>query len=582
MQYNSNIFIIILMYMFVHSPYLLCSQEEMVNKNAVKNVRIINEIDINTANLETSPAFIGDKIGFVYTTTKSKLFDKEINEAFFELGLADVNADNSLRNLTPLNKKYNSDLHEGPMAYDINLNQLYFTRSHKEKRIVKNIETDTTYLRIMYADFNVVKPEVKPLNIISGKYSICHPALTPDGKSMIFASNMPGGYGGYDLYMVYYDGKEWTGLINLGSRINTAGNEVFPFLLNNSILIYSSSRPGGMGGLDLYVSGLKSGSWTESDLLPKPFNSTFDDLGMIVRNNMKSGYFASNRPGGAGKDDIFRFETDIPLFGEEEKKPLEVTGRILDKLSLEAVPNVKFSFTPLEIDINDFALSSFNIDMLSGRNPGDIVLKLTPKKGTKIQHITSGQDGSVRFLAYKGQKYLITTSSDGYENLSLLFDYDIFGDDFNVVIEPKADTEIESTVDTIIAKSNNTSVNIPVEPGKSIVFDQIFYDYNSATIKEGAALELDELAKVMQSKPEMKVKLESHTDSRGTSTYNLQLSINRAEAARTYLINLGIDPARIKIRGWGETKLRNRCTDKVPCKESDHAFNRRTEVFIEE
>jgi len=87
---------------------------------------------------------------------------------------------------------------------------------------------------------------------------------------------------------------------------------------------------------------------------------------------------------------------------------------------------------------------------------------------------------------------------------------------------------------------------------------------------------------VMQSKPEMKVKLESHTDSRGTSTYNLQLSINRAEAARTYLINLGIDPARIKIRGWGETKLRNRCTDKVPCKEADHAFNRRTEVFIEE
>lgn len=580
MKHRSNILLFIFLYLCVHSNNVLLAQGEMVNKNAVKSARIINEKQINTANLETSPAFIGDKIGLVYTTTKSKLFDKEINEAFFELSLADVNSDNSLTSPKPLNKKYNSELHEGPMGYDINLNKLYFTRSLKEKRIVKNVETDTTYLRIMEADFNVANPEVKPLNIVTGKYSVCHPTLTPDGKTMIFASNMPGGFGGYDLYMTYYDGQEWTGIINLGPRINTSSHEVFPFLLNNSILIFSSPRSNGMGGLDLYVSELNSGSWTSSELLPAPFNSTYDDLGMIVRENRKSGYFASNRPGGSGKDDIYRFETDIPLFGPEEKKPLKVTTHILDKLSLEAVPNVKFSVTPLEIDINDFALSSYNVDMLSGRNPGDIVLKLTPKKGTKIQNIIAEKDGTVRFLANKGQKYLISALADGYENLSLIFDYDLFGDDFNMVIEPTSDLVDETPVDTLNIQKNAT-INIPVEPGKSIVFDQIFYDYNSSSIKSGAALELDALASAMLSKPEMKIRLESHTDSRGAGPYNLQLSISRAEAARSYLVNLGVTSDRIKIRGWGETKLRNKCTDKVPCKETDHAFNRRTEVFVE-
>lgn len=567
-------------YLLVHFPGFVASQTDLVNKKAVKSVRIFNEKNINTPNLETSPAFVGDKIGYVYTTTKSKLFDKEINEAFFELSLANVEPDNALSGSSPLNKKYNSELHEGPMAYDLSQNKLYFTRSHKEKRLNKNSTySDTTYLRIMSADFNVANPNVKPLNIATGRYSVCHPTLTSDGKSMIFASNIPGGYGGYDLYMAYFDGNEWTGIINLGPHINTASNEVFPFILNNSILIFTSSRANGFGGLDMYVSAIQQGSWSDAELLPKPFNSTFDDLGLIVRSNMKSGYFASNRPGGAGKDDIFRFETDIALFGPEEKTAYPITANVLDKLSLDPLQNSVLTVTPLEIDINDFALSNFNVDMLSGRNPGDILLKLTSKNDTKSQNFNANNDGVIKFSAFKGQKYLLNIVAKGYENLSLLFDYELFGDDFNIVLEPKSEIVPEVEKDTIV-KKDNPVVSIPLEPGKSIIFDKIFYDYNSANIKEGAAAELDALSKVMLEKPDMKVLLESHTDSRGASAYNLQLSINRAEAARTYLINKGVEASRIRIRGWGETRLRNRCTDKVPCKEVDHAFNRRTEVII--
>ena len=146
-----------------------------------------------------------------------------------------------------------------------------------------------------------------------------------------------------------------------------------------------------------------------------------------------------------------------------------------------------------------------------------------------------------------------------------------------MVLEPQAgESEEVAVVDSI-----KNEIEIPSEPGNRIVFDQIYYDYNSAVIKAGAAIELDALARAMLVKPDMKVKLESHTDSRGTSAYNLQLSINRAIAAREYLAALGISEDRISIRGYGESRLRNGCNDKVICSEKNHAFNRRTEVIIE-
>ena len=551
--------------------------QEIININAINEVRIYNEKKINTANLETSPAFIGDKVGYVFTTSKSKIFDKEIDESYFELGWSLVNPDNSLSDPSVFNKKFNSDLHEGPMSYDLNLNKLYFTRSHKDKRTIKGVETDTTYLRILSADLNVAKPDVKPININVERYSVCHPTLTSNGKTMVFASNKPGGYGGYDLYMAFFNETEWSGIINLGPEINGPSNEVFPYLLNDTIIVFSSQRVDGIGGLDIYVSALQYGSWTKAELLPKPFNTQSDDLGLIIRENMKSGYFASNRPGGSGKDDIYRFESAKPIFGKEEKVRIQTMATILDKLSLEGIPGAKFSIYPLDLDINNFMLSSYNVNMLSGRDPGDIILKLSPKKEKSIVNYFADDDGQVNFEVLKGQKYLLSASAEGYADISLIFDLEIFGQQFNMVLEPQAgESEEVAVVDSI-----KNEIEIPSEPGNRIVFDQIYYDYNSAVIKAGAAIELDALARAMQVKPDMKVKLESHTDSRGTSAYNLQLSINRAIAAREYLAALGISEDRISIRGYGESRLRNGCNDKVICSEKNHAFNRRTEVIIE-
>lgn len=557
--------------------------QHQIEADVLKNLKISNESEINSALLESSPAFVGDKIGFVFTETKSNFFDKSIDEAFFQLGYATVLDDHSLTSKTAYNHRINSDYHEGPMTYDAIKNTLFFTRSHKSTKLSKGQETDTFYLRIMSADLNTAKPTVKPINLNVDQYSVCHPTLSKDGKTMIFSSNKPGGNGKMDLYVSYFDGAAWSGVLNLGSTLNSSANEIFPFLLNDTILVYTSDRKNGFGGLDLYYSFLKNGSWSSPIHFPQPFNSSFDDLGLIIRPNGRSGYFTSNRPGGKGKDDIYRFQTSASLF---EKSDLMVKSEIqvLDKLSLEPIQQAKITLTPLDIDINSFALSGYNIDMLSGRNPGDVILKLSPKQENALPSTTTDDYGKQTFELKKGQKYLLSIDAEHYNTMTLIYDYDVFGGQFNVVLEPRDSVIlVEENEDLKQSTETQTSIeSFPTEVGTVIVFENIYYQYNSAVIQKGAEKELDLLAEVMASRPQMKVRLESHTDSRGSTAYNLQLSIRRAQAARAYLASQGIDEDRISIRGFGENNLRNECKDAMPCSEKEHSFNRRTEVVIEQ
>ena len=321
---SKKFIIIVQLIVFLCSVNSVVYSQNIYNEDAISKLKIYNEPTVNTPNMESSPAFYGDKIALVVTGDKNKSVDKDTKEPFYDLNYALVNLDNSLGDKSNFGKKINSDLHEGPMAYDNQKNLLYFTRSLKEKRYNKGIEFDTAYLRIMVADMTKAKPSVEQLNLEIEHYSICHPTLSKDGNTIVFSSDKPGGKGKMDLYMAYFDGSDWKSVVNLGAQINTASNEVFPFLLNDTLLIFSSERVGGLGGLDLYVSVLENGSWTQAQLLPKPLNTAFDDLGMIVRENGKSGYFSSNRLGGKGGDDIYRFETIVPLF---EKNPDQMMGR---------------------------------------------------------------------------------------------------------------------------------------------------------------------------------------------------------------------------------------------------------------
>ena len=561
------------------------SAQPIINSDAIKTVKIFNESEVNTANLESSPAFIGDKIGLVYTESKTKLFDKTIELSYFQLGSSDVNPNNSLQAMKPFHKKINSEYHEGPMSYDLGRNIMYFTRSHKDRRIRKGIEIDTFYLRIFTADLNLSNPVVQPININVDNYSVCHPTLSKDGKTMIFASNQPGGHGKMDLYIAYMEGNQWISITNLGNSINTEYNEVFPNLVNDSLLIFASNRIGGVGGLDMYVSKLINGDWSKPEPLPAPFNTTFDDLGLIVRENLQSGYFASNRQGGKGNDDIYRFESLSPIFGEDKSEIVATYIRVMNKLTLEPIPNASVVLTPLDIDVNNFTMSSYNIDMLSGKDPGDLILKLSPKKGQSVPELFTKEDGLISFQIKKTQKFLITFNAEEFSPLNFIYDFTTQGKYINIVMEPAEDSDEAATLKDLhhnneADQDNSEALFTKKTTGDIVVLDNIYFEYNSSKLDLTFTPELNALYKSMHLNDKMRIRINSHTDSRGTADYNMQLSINRANAVRDYLTERGIDEDRIEIRGYGETKLRNRCKDNVTCTEAEHRYNRRTEIVI--
>lgn len=553
-----------------------------INKAGWKTIKIANEKAINTKGMESSPAFIGDKVGFVKAPAAEK--KDGFKEPFYDLAWAQVQWDNSLNEASVIHQRINSDLHEGPMAYNAWTHTLYFTRSHKESRDRKGELADTSYLRILSADLTMSKPRIAPLNFNVENYSVCHPTLTKDGKSMVFSSNRPGGSGGMDLYISHLEGEVWTEPVHLDTLINTEFNEIFPYLWNDTLLFFASERPDGWGGLDIYVSVKSGGVFQTPELLGSPINSPFDDLGLILRENAMSGYFTSNRPGGQGKDDIYSFQSKEPVIGVSEREQYEVRVEVVDKLTFEPVEDAKIEVSVIDVDVNDFVLSAFNVDVLDGRNPGDIFLKLTPqnKKNALITYTDSL--GKTAFSIRKNKKYLVSSMAEGYNSIHILYDYDLVGSEFNLVLEPSGKEKDIKTLPTQKISGNQEGSemrDIPLEKGSVIVFENIYYAYNSHQILEDAGSDLNILAHVMLDNPGIHIRIESHTDSRGTHAYNQQLSIRRAEAVRQYLIGKGIEEDRMTIKGYGESRLRNDCRDGVTCTEEQHKYNRRTEIVVE-
>lgn len=553
----------------INAQIMLFNQEQ-------NRISIQNEQNINTENLESSPSFWGDKLTFMYSGIKEKIFDTRIDEPFFDIGYCDIDTFNHLNKRNSFPKQINGDFHEGAMDYDLNTNKLYFTRTYKAFKLGGQ---DTMYLKIFETDLNIGKPKPKLLNITDGDFSLAHPALDLAGHHMILASGKKPNVGKMDLYTTEKIDGAWTEIIPLKGEINTDANEVFPVWLRDSILIFSSDRKGGYGGLDLYIS-LKTpeGSWSAAKLLPQPFNSPYDDFSLVVRPDGKSGYFSSNRPGGKGKDDIYSFTSEHDLFVNSIRS-VEFSISVMDKLTLEPISGATISLTPLEVDINNFTLTSFNIDVLAGTDPGDLLLKLTPKKGISLPLIYSDSEGKAYPNLVLSKQYIIHVEAEEYEPISLLIDGQNTSTNFNIVMTP-ADSQNEIFVSDNAPKKDTSIFAKKFEKGDVIVFNDIFYAYNRSDILENQSYELDALATALLENPRMKIRLESHTDARGNAAYNMQLSLKRAESARAYLIEKGVEEDQIDIKGYGESKIRNHCANGIPCNEKEHQFNRRTEVVI--
>lgn len=540
-----------------------------IDSTAIMTGLLLNEAGINSKHLETCPVAYKDFIMLVKSNDDGP--KDEQGEYYFDLVYAAKNAKGQLARQAFLPFSVNSNKHEGQAAFDPLTDKLYFTRAWYDEE--RGTHKDTIALKIYEARESNQYANPIALPFCSDKYNVCHPTLSVNGNTLIFASNMPGSEG-MDLYKVEKTGKTWGTPQKLSSRINGPKNEVFPYLYKDSLLIFSSDRPGGPGGLDLYYSVLTDTIWSEAHPLPYPVNSSFDDIGFLMDGSQREAYFSSNRPGGKGKDDIYRLQSSAPMFNKvvkEKETFVSCTLSIIDKLSFMAVNEARVVIDEIEFDPE--AKNNSLQWMGSSGDKGEVVVKMQPNIIATDERF-SDLDGMIKVKLNTRGKYLIRTYKNDYQEDVLFFQPQRDGDEATIVLNPLPEPEV------VVEEKQTTVLPAEAAVGTVLVFNSIFYDYNSATIKEAAIQDLNTIYEAMMVRPEMKIQLSAHTDSRGNALYNKQLSEQRAKAAKQYLVEKGVDPKRIITIGFGESRIRNHCKDGTTCTEAEHLFNRRTEVLI--
>lgn len=534
---------------------------------ALEAATISNVDKVNTANLEFSPQFYKD--GIVYISIGNAEVDKNINEPFFDLFYQDLSKDVvAVKILGEVNTPY----HAGPCAINEKNGDMYISQSIIKKRGQNNRMQMKLVHAVRENDYWTVLEEFAHNDT---KYSIIHPTLNDNGDMLIFASNMPGGYGKMDLYSSHLVDGAWSLPKNLGPLINTEGNDWFPTLYRDDWLFFSSEFREGYGKLDILYSNMEQGVWSFPENLGTPFNSEGDDFGLIISDDGRSGYFTSSRPGGYGKDDIYRFNLSQPMIKavEPEEEVVELadfTVKIYDKDALIPIVNAEIEFLPIQVKNRRTSSQDFDVDIVNtDEESGEVTLKLIPKIGSDKDAINlmSTDLGEVSVQLNKAKHYILSIRKEGYIPEQTVIDAS------NLIPEIYMLLRREKS-------SPTASIKIPTQKGDIVVFDNIYYDYNKYNIKPGAAAELNQLAEAMKQNKKLKIELGAHTDSRGRSAYNLSLSIQRAQSAKSYLIDRGVEASQIIAIGYGEKFIRNHCKDGVKCSEDEHLYNRRTEVRV--
>lgn len=359
------------------------------------------------------------------------------------------------------------------------------------------------------------------------------PAFSPDGETLYFASNRPGGYGGTDLYKATRVANgDFGNVQNLGPEINTAGNEMFPMPVASGELFFASDGHPGFGKLDLFVAENKEGKLKIRNL-GKNINSIADDFGIFFTNYPKEGFMTSNREGGVGDDDIYYFQDQTP-------KP-KIVNVFLNLTTKERKEDGSEDILP-QTRVALYDESNKSID-------GDFT---NPK-------------GQVRFKLEVDKDFSIIASKNGYFTQSI--NYTTKGK------TPAPETLVQDITNITL---DTTIVLEQLVLEKAIVLENIYYDLDKADIRPDAAIELDKLVKILQDNPNIRIELSSHTDDRASDAYNLDLSQRRAESAVEYLVSQGIERDRLVARGYGESQLiiQNATT------EEEHQRNRRTEFKV--
>lgn len=511
---------------------------------------------LNSAQSDFGPAFYGDGIIFVsdrrqnfmegkkYEWTNSNYLDlyfatpKYLDEFFQEM-----NEPKSFGG------KFNQTYHDGPASFARHDSLLYLTRTEKGKAGKDSDNFRTDRLKIFWSTYQGSWSKTEPFFLNSDEYSVGHPVLTPGGDTIYFVSDMQGGSGGTDIYTCIWTDGKWSQPVNLGESVNSFGNEMFPAINGNQLYFASNGLPG-FGGLDIFKSTLTNGKWSKAVNLGQPINSSFDDFALILDSRGKKGFFSSNRPGGLGSDDIYACKLIDPK-------------SLAGKLSASAKNQVP---CPPE-DSLAVTISGVVKDKITGKPlAGTTVFMLNTQTGN-VKVLKTDANGEFKTMGRKGVLYVVKGMENNY--LSDCMNFKLETSDTARVVSIPRDLSLDHLeVNKIISISN---MDYSVET--------IYYDFDKWFIRPDAAIELNKLVQLMKENP-VTVEFGSHTDSRGSKEYNIDLSQKRAESAVHYIVMQGINASRITAMGYGESKLINQCMDGVPCTAREHQANRRTEIKV--
>ncbi len=504
---------------------ILNTEEQNVN---------INNIAVNSEYSDFSPMFYQDDKMVFASAMDSAFFNtrryKWNDQPYLDLYVAKLNEQsNEVRDAVKFSKKINTKYHEASVTFSLDQQTIYFTRNNygkKLKRDKKGVNNLKIYMSRKTGDSWSEAVEL-PFN--SDDYSTGHPALSPDGSKLYFVSDMPGSIGKTDLFVVDVLGEgQFSEPRNLGPEINTERREMFPFISDEK-LYFASDGHVGLGGLDIYEVAITEEGFSEVKNMGQPINSKRDDFSYIIREETQKGFFASNRRGGKGDDDIYSFKRILP----EEPNENAIAGVVTEMVTGEVIPKA--------------------------------LVELLDENNVKLMEVETDADGSFVFEELDSNtRYIIRTKKDSY-----------IEDEQFVSTEDNKRLEVE-------VKMNQLAERVVIEEGiRKLKIDMIYFDFDKFNIRKDAAEELDKLVEIMETYPTMVIKVESHTDSRGKRVYNRYLSDKRAKSTRDYLISKGIDPKRIEsATGYGEERLLNECNGSVRCSSAKHQLNRRSEFII--
>ncbi len=504
-----------------------------------------NSVAINSPFSDFGGSFYGkDKI--IYSSAKDtgivvKRKHSWNEKSFLKLYTADVSADGVLQNPLPVKGEINTRYHQSSPAITKDGKTMFFTRNNYIDGKLGEDKEGVSYLKIYSAqningEWKNVKELEYPVN--SDGFSSAHPAISADETELYFVSDRNNSFGNSDIYVVSLkkDGFVGNDVTKLGDEINTLGRETYPFVDSSGILYFSSDGHPGLGGLDVFAAVKDDKGIYHVVNLGDGVNTGDDDFAYTINGDTRKGYFSSNR---SGNDDIYSFTENLKVTFDFDYHPL-VYGTL------------KFT---------------------TGEPIENVAVEIHNATGEIVKTVYTDKEG----------KY--STNLEAYKDYELDYKKDGIAGKTQIAPPFKPSEKREYSFEfvnerEVVVDGDKVKINPDDDLAKTLKLLPIYFDYNGYKIRESSKIELNKVVDLMKTHSTIMLTVNSHTDSRGNDAFNMKLSENRAKATVDYIVNHGISADRVTGKGYGETRLLNRCSNGVKCSEAEHQLNRRSEFIV--